>query len=145
MMAALLSLHDFYVRNQDPEAKTLFDRGILALEAEIHLYDDEGYSFYSMRGNPSGHYHGHHVGQLEALVSITGSRVLDEFREKWASYSLAGQLMKYPTAESLVIISLNFLALVGGFSLLIWLLSRYRKQPGLPESRSGIPLQDESI
>ncbi len=145
MMSALLGLHDFYIRNHDAEAKTLFEKGVQGLEAEIHLFDDEGYSFYSAAGGPSGTYHGLHVQQLQALVLITGSPVLEEYRDRWASYPLAGQLLKRPTAELLLILSLNFLVLLAAFSSLTCLWYRFRKRPRLSQSASKRPPQDERI
>jgi hypothetical protein len=59
MMAILRDLNRYYEYTHEPLAKFLFDKGILSLKENIHLYDInrepyQGYSFYDVLGKPAG-------------------------------------------------------------------------------------------
>jgi heparosan-N-sulfate-glucuronate 5-epimerase len=93
MMATLRDLNRYYEYTHDPEAKFLFDKGIMALKENIHLYDInrepyQGYSFYDVLGKPAGeNYHKYHVALLSRLLNVTHDDTLEKYFEKWGSYT----------------------------------------------------------
>jgi hypothetical protein len=61
MMITLLGIYDYYNITKDPEAKYLFDQGIIALKNDLPKYDFGNYSYYDILGNPARAYHELHV------------------------------------------------------------------------------------
>ena len=46
MMHALIGIHEYYLYTNEPKAKFLFEKGVLALKKDLPSYDIEGYSYY---------------------------------------------------------------------------------------------------
>lgn len=99
-MFALTGLYEWSEIAKSDEAKELFERGISTLEHVLPYYDigtfssyDLSYITYSRQwylrpqgANPIAFYHMVHIYQLRALASVTGSKVLKEYADRWQSY-----------------------------------------------------------
>ena len=80
-MFSLLGLYD--VAPWSRTAARLYRVGIRTLSARIARFDRPGGSWY-MPGVPaSNYYHAVHVLQLTALDSVTPSRTLKRYRDRW--------------------------------------------------------------
>jgi len=86
MMFTLLDIYSYYEYTNDPDAKFLFDQGIIALKNEIHYYDFFGYTYYdSLKGATSYDYHKIHVAKAKLLFDITNEKIFMEYHTKWKS------------------------------------------------------------
>lgn len=83
MMFTLLGINDYYNFTKDPEAKYLFNQGIIALKNELPKYDFGNYSYYDVLGNPARVYHDVHIRLLDELYEITNEEIFSEYSEKW--------------------------------------------------------------
>jgi heparosan-N-sulfate-glucuronate 5-epimerase len=84
MMAALLSIYEYFDYTRDPKAKHLFDQGILALENNLPHYNNNGHSYYDILGNDAKPgYHHLHVKYLGILYDITGKPVFKKYHDIW--------------------------------------------------------------
>ena len=93
MMYALIGINYYFERTKDSDAKILFDKGINSLKKEIFKYNDNGYSFYDILGNPSNNYHQIHVHQTKQLFDLTGEQIFNEYHNLWKKYK---PLLKIP-------------------------------------------------
>ncbi len=82
-MFTLLGIYDYYNVTKNPEAKYLFDQGIIALKNELPKYDFGNYSYYDVLGNPARAYHEVHTRLLDELYKITNEEIFSEYSEKW--------------------------------------------------------------
>ena len=88
MMFALLGIHDFYERTNDPDAKILFDNGIISLKNHLGEYDAGNWSYYDRNGKlASEKYHNIHIQQLSILYNITGDSAFKNYHDKFKSYN----------------------------------------------------------
>ena len=53
MISSLLDIHAYYEYTNDMSAKSLFDKGVLALKKTLPLYDDNGWSYYDIHKKPA--------------------------------------------------------------------------------------------
>lgn len=81
---ALLGINDYYEYTKDPNAKFLFDQGVIALEKNLPKYDRNGYSTYDVLGNPSRNYHKIHQDLLERMYLLTNDELFLDYQKKWA-------------------------------------------------------------
>lgn len=86
MMFALLGLYDYYMYTNDMTAKELFDKGVNNLKEEIWKYNNDGYSYYDLLGNPSGKYHPIHVDLTKKFYDITGQEDFQRYHNLWKEY-----------------------------------------------------------
>jgi hypothetical protein len=87
MMATLLSIHKYFEYTRDPDAKQLFDKGIIALENNLPQYDNNGYSYYDILGNDAKpNYHQLHIEYLGFLYDITGKPIFKKYHGMWAEW-----------------------------------------------------------
>ncbi len=90
MMYALLSIYEYYNYTHAPEAKYLFDRGVLALDRTLPHYDNNGYSNYDILGTlASIQYHHIHVDLLGRLYNITKDGIFKAFHDRWGNYHIS--------------------------------------------------------
>ena len=69
MMFALLGINEYYNYTHDPDARVVFDQGILALKNDLPKYDKNGVSLYDALGTASGEeYHNLHITQLKQTL-----------------------------------------------------------------------------
>jgi heparosan-N-sulfate-glucuronate 5-epimerase len=86
MMFSVLGIYDYYQYTKDPEAKFLFDNGILALRNDLLYYDNNGLSYYDILKTPASEkYHKIHVELLQQLYDITGDHIFKDYHDKWNS------------------------------------------------------------
>jgi len=133
MMYALLGLYDYYAYTGNPDAKDLFDLGVLALEKEIALYDDDGYSYYDILGNPAHKYHPIHIELSHKLYTLTGKEVFLYYSNKWETYDRAYfvvRLLKEPSKLNLAILLFNGTVIFIGLEGLayLWYIKRGKNQ-----------------
>lgn len=115
MMYTLLGIYDYYNYTGDNNARYLFSQGMLALKNDLPLYDDNGYSYYDILGNPAWEYHNVHIELSDRLYSISGEEILKEYRDKWQNfkepYSIIQQ-MQHPTSIIFIVFISNFIVLI---------------------------------
>jgi len=87
MMYTLLGMYEFYDYTKDPDAKILFDKGIISLKNNLPKYDDDGFSLYDLLGKPSGAYHPIHIDQLKQLFIIINENIFKQYADKWNKVS----------------------------------------------------------
>jgi len=130
MMFALLGIHDYYRYTGDSHAKFIFDKGVTSLKYTLHLYDDNGYSYYDILHTPAGVYHNIHIDLLGRLFNETGEIAFKQYQDKWQNfkepYSLFQQT-RHPTSPSFLVLAGNFMILVA-FSEIILLLIKRRNR-----------------
>ena len=80
---SLLGIYDYYEYTKDPDAKFLFEQGVIALKESLSDYDHDGYSTYDAIGNPSRNYHKLHLRLLEQMYEITNEEIFIEYMKKW--------------------------------------------------------------
>jgi heparosan-N-sulfate-glucuronate 5-epimerase len=86
MIFSVLGIYDYYKYTKDPEAKYLFDKGILALKNNLALYDNNGDSFYDILKTPANqNYHKTHVKLLQQLYDITGESTFEGYHDRWST------------------------------------------------------------
>lgn len=86
MMFSVLGVYDYYQYTKDPEAKFLFDNGIVALKNDLLYYDNNGFSYYDILKTPASEkYHKIHVELLQQLYDITGDHIFKDYHDKWNS------------------------------------------------------------
>ena len=90
MMYTLISIYKYFNSTHSPEAKYLFDMGVLALDRNLPRYDNYGYSNYDLIGTPAPiQYHHIHVDLLGKLYNITKDELFKAFHDRWGSYRTA--------------------------------------------------------
>lgn len=90
MMYTLISIYKYFNSTHSPEAKYLFDMGVLALDRNLPKYDNYGYSNYDLIGTPATiQYHHIHVELLGKLYNITKDEIFKAFHDRWGSYRTA--------------------------------------------------------
>ena len=84
---ALLHIWQYYELTNDPEAKSIFDKGINFLKHNLWKYDSGSWSLYDLTGNRASiNYHKIHIEDLKALYYITGEPILKEYADKFNKY-----------------------------------------------------------
>ena len=87
MLFTVLGIYDYYKYTNDADAKLLFDKGINSIKKEISKYNDNGYSYYDLLGNPSNKYHQIHVDLTKKLYYITGEPILIQYSDLWKNHN----------------------------------------------------------
>ncbi len=86
MMFAVLGIYDYYKYTNDPDAKYLFDQGIISLKEELPKYDYNGHSYYDTLGKLAiPKYHKIHLRFLKQLYNITNDEIFKKFHDKWVN------------------------------------------------------------
>lgn len=94
MMFALLGIHDFYVKENNKDAKFLFDKGVIALKKSLPKYDAGNWSYYDRLGKLAPQwYHNIHIRQLDLLYGITKESIFKRYCAKF-KYS-AHRIMRW--------------------------------------------------
>lgn len=130
MMFTLLGIHEYYQYTRSNTAKHLFDQGIVALRNDLPLYDDDGYSYYDILGNPAWEYHNIHIDLSNQLYDITKDSIFKDYRDRWQSfrepYSIIQQ-MQHPASIIFVAFVVNFVVSILSLEVAILLLSIRRR------------------
>jgi hypothetical protein len=87
MLFTVLAIYDYYKYTNDADAKLLFDKGVNSIKKDLSKYNNNGYSYYDLLGNPAGKYHQTHVILTEKLYDITGEPLFNEYSEFWKNYN----------------------------------------------------------
>jgi hypothetical protein len=99
MMFTLVGLYDYYNHTKNNTAKYLFDKGMLALESYLPLYDNNGSSYYDILKTPGKSiYHLANVRLLSQLYQITGQQYLKVYYDRWKAFN-ANNLAHQPPAD----------------------------------------------
>ena len=85
MMSALIDIFEYYNYTREPDAKYLFDQGILSLIINLPHYTFLGNrSYYDILGRPADPgYNTIHVKQLAILYNITGQTIFKKYHDLW--------------------------------------------------------------
>jgi hypothetical protein len=87
MLFTVLGIYDYFKYTGDPDAKLLFEKGVNSIKKELYKYNDNGYSYYDILGNPSNNYHQIHIDLTKQLYDLTGETILNDYHELWKRYS----------------------------------------------------------
>ena len=87
MLFTVLAIYDYYKYTNDADAKLLFDKGVNSIKKDLSKYNNNGYSYYDLLGNPAGKYHQTHVILTKKLYDITGEPLFNEYSELWKNYN----------------------------------------------------------
>lgn len=87
MIFTVLGIYDYFQYTNDPNAKILFEKGVNSIKKEISKYNDNGYSYYDLLGNPSNNYHQIHINLTKQLYDLTGESIFNEYHELWKNYN----------------------------------------------------------
>lgn len=87
MLFAVLAIYDYYKYTNDADAKLLFDKGVNSIKKELSKYNNNGYSYYDIFGNPPGKYHQTHVILTKKIYDITGEPIFKQYSELWKNYN----------------------------------------------------------
>ena len=87
MLFTVLGIYDYYKYTNDNDAKLLFDKGVNSIIKEIAKYNDNGYSYYDLLGNPADKYHKIHVDLLKKIYDLTGESILIQYHNLWKTYN----------------------------------------------------------
>jgi heparosan-N-sulfate-glucuronate 5-epimerase len=90
MTFALLGIYEYYNYTHDTDAKFLFDKGVMELKKDLHLYSYlNGYTYYDRLGNLSPPmYHKAVVDTLSSLYKITKDQTFMMYLHKWQNYKI---------------------------------------------------------
>jgi hypothetical protein len=86
MMSTVLGIHDYYDLTKDPDAKYIFDQGVLALTKSLSRYDyKNGTSMYDdLLGHVASPYFlKANVNMLGQLYDLTKQGVFKVYHDKW--------------------------------------------------------------
>ena len=75
-----------FVLIMNADAKLLFDKGVNSIKKEISKYNDNGYSYYDLLGNPSNKYHQIHVDLTKQFYDLTGEPIFNEYHHLWKNH-----------------------------------------------------------
>ena len=95
MIFTVLGIYDYFQYTNDPDAKLLFDKGVNSIKKEISKYNDNGYSYYDLLGNPSDKYHQIHVDLTKQLHDVTGESIFTKYHELWKNHNNNPSLLNY--------------------------------------------------
>jgi hypothetical protein len=88
MLSILIAMHKYHVYSEDPLAKELFDKGIVALKSKLPEFDNNGNSYYDLRKKPaSKDYHKIHISLLNQLYEILPDEMFKSYSDKWQAYA----------------------------------------------------------
>ena len=87
MLFTVLGIYDYYKYTNDNDAKLLFDKGVNSIKKEIANYNDNGYSYYDLLGNPADKYHKIHVDLLKKIYDLTGESILIQYSDLWKNHN----------------------------------------------------------
>jgi heparosan-N-sulfate-glucuronate 5-epimerase len=101
MMYVLVDSYDYYNYSKDPNAKFLFDQGVIALKKNLPSYDYRNvYSYYDLHPRKLAplFYHKIHVDLLSKLFNITKELPFKIYHDKWYNMDLVPKciIMKQP-------------------------------------------------
>ena len=86
---AMWGLYDL-IRQNNEDARKLYDEGIKTLLAWLPRYDIGYWSLYhisdSMKNPASIHYHRLHIDQLKVMHALTGNDLIGEYQKRWQGY-----------------------------------------------------------
>jgi len=116
MMVVLQSLKDYYEVSNDPNSIYLFKAGLKSLKNNLHLYDNNGHSYYDIFRKPAKPwYHAFHIELLKVLYCETGDPIFREYYQKWSRYkepSYLVSLLKNPTRIGVFMVFTIFLSVL---------------------------------
>ena len=88
-ITGLLGLYDYWRISDNPDAKTLFEKGIETVRANLDRFDSGYWSLYDVKYPYVGDYFYHkavHLPQLRILFQITEDKFYLDYAEKWEEY-----------------------------------------------------------
>jgi hypothetical protein len=95
MVYALVGIYNYYNYTHSPEAKYLFDKGVLSVDRSLPRYDDNGYSNYDLLGTRASiQYHQAHVDLLGRLYNLTKDEIFKAFHDRWGDYQVTKLTLK---------------------------------------------------
>jgi hypothetical protein len=89
---SLLHIWQYYELSHDPQAKSIFDKGINYLKQNLWKYDTGSWSLYdqtlskNMKNRSSEIYHKIHIDHLKRLYNISGEPILKEYADRFSKY-----------------------------------------------------------
>jgi hypothetical protein len=89
---SLLRIWQYYELTNDPQAKSIFDKGINYLKHNLWMYDTGSWSLYDQtlidqsENLSSDVYHKQIIGHLKMLYDITGESILKEYADRFNKY-----------------------------------------------------------
>ena len=86
MIFTVLGIYDYYKYTHDADAKLLFDKGVNSIKKDISKYNDNGYSYYDLLGNPSNKYHQIHIDLTKQFYDLTGEPIFNEYHHLWKNH-----------------------------------------------------------
>jgi heparosan-N-sulfate-glucuronate 5-epimerase len=87
MLFTVIAIYDYYNYTNDPDAKLLFEKGVNSIKNDLSKFNNNGYSYYDLVGNPAGKYHQTHVILTKKLYDLTGLAIFKEYSEFWKNYN----------------------------------------------------------
>ncbi|MEM2351186.1 MAG: D-glucuronyl C5-epimerase family protein [Thermoproteota archaeon] len=140
MIFALEGIYDFWLITGDDMARVIFEKGILALRAELPRYDAWGWSYYDALGNiASDKYHRFHVRQMKWLFLVTGDPIYARYAEDWEDDLVSPFrfvsliLIRGPQESDLVLLFCNMTAIFLTIQAGHWAILKIKAR--LPEVR----------
>lgn len=126
MISVVFALKDYYNHTGNKKALYLYNQGLVALEAAIHQYDKDGYSYYDMNGKiAAGWYHKMHISQLDSLYKISTVQTFKDYHDKWEEYyqneSSILQMIKHPQIKRIGVFLFFILMVFLSFEVLFFL------------------------
>ena len=105
MTNSLLSIYNYSQYTKDPDAKSLFDQGVLALKNNLPRFEYIGgqYSTFDALNNTqpaSVDHHIAHTTQLGKLYNITGEQVFRNYYDRWTNFTLPSGVADKMRSES---------------------------------------------
>ena len=99
MTNALLDIYNYYQYTQDPDAKFLFDQGVLALNNTLPRFEYVGgqYSTFDALDNTKPASYRHHIAHtthLDRLYNITGEEIFKTYHDRWTDFKLPPSIEK---------------------------------------------------
>lgn len=134
MAGVLLDLHRVGQITRDKDAEELFNRGYIALINKLPAFDNNGFSMYSIMGEPAGrNYHRMHIRQLRQLHVIRPNPLLQSYAKRWQKRDMlpvAAQLVLNPKPRRTLAFTLSFflmLILAWGIFALVVMVRRKKR------------------
>ncbi|MBN2169489.1 MAG: IPT/TIG domain-containing protein [Actinobacteria bacterium] len=101
MIVAMLGLYDYYQQTGSVKAKNFFDKGLVALRKDLHIYDGDNWTYYDCYERPAPTFYHHlHIEQLEDIYQITSDKYFRYYENKWKSYAFYIQYISPSSANA---------------------------------------------
>lgn len=135
MIYNLLGLHEYYKVTGNKLAINLYNKGFNAVAENLHKYDNNGWSYYNIKGKlASIYYHKDHINLLEKLYKIRDKKILLKYKQRWEAHTkikkdpcMYIKLLKSPNKLEIFILFLNTLLSFLLLLLIFWLYIKIRK------------------